>query len=54
MIIERKISFKMKPVYVVPVGICWLVVVKKKKTTAIVPVGICRLVVARKEKPTAS
>jgi len=45
---------KIKPVYVVPVGICWLVVVKKKKPTGIVPVGICRLVVIKKKKPTAS
>jgi len=26
-------SEKIKPVYVVPVGICWFVVVKKKKPT---------------------
>jgi len=45
---------KIKPVYVVPVGICWLVVVKQKNPTAVVPVGICRLVVVKKEKPTAS
>ena len=45
---------KTKPVYVVPVGICWLVAVKKKKPTAVVPVGICRLVVVKKKKPTAS
>ena len=28
-------SGKNKPVYVVPVGICWLVVVKKKKPTVV-------------------
>ena len=44
---------KLKPVYVIPVGICWLVVVKKKKPTAVVPVGIRRLVVVKKKKPTA-
>jgi len=48
------LSGKIKSVYVVPVGICWLIVVKKEKTTFVVPVGICRLVVVKKKKPTAS
>jgi len=45
---------KIKPVYVVPVGICCLVVGKKEKPTVMVPVGSCRLVVVKKKKPTAS
>ena len=44
-------SGKNKSVYVVPVGICWLVVVKNEKPTVVVPVGICRLVVVKKKNP---
>ena len=50
---DRRFSFT-ELVYVVPVGICWLVVVKKKKPTLAVPVGVRRLVVVKKEKPIAS
>ena len=42
---------KIKPVYVIPVGICWLVVVKKEKPTTLIPVGSCRLVVVKKKTP---
>ena len=43
---------KIKSVYVVPVGICWLVVVKKEKPSTVVPVGSsCRLVVVKKKNP---
>ena len=45
---------KNKPVYVVPVGICWLVVVKKRNPTVVVPVGIRRLVMVKKKKPLHS
>ena len=40
--------------YLVPIGIGWLVVVKREKPTVVVPVGICQLIVVKKEKPTAS